>query len=403
MALPLYLLLLAGIGGVFAAAAILLRRYELTRVTRLRLEAQERADISVLELRQLKYAIDQASIVALTDQRGRILYVNDKFCEISKYAREELLGQDHRIVNSGLHPPEFIRDLWVTLAKGEVWHGEIRNRAKDGSYYWVDTTIVPFRDERGKPYRYLAIRNDITARKVAEAKLVEQASLARVGELAAVVAHEVRNPLAGLRGSLQILEQRTTTSLTDQAIIREMIRRLDVLSERVSDLLRYAKPRAPVFERVDLRPLVQATADSIRRHPSMAALAIDISGAAEAIGDAELLREVFLNLLLNAAQALDGRGAVRIAMTQDDHAIVTVADDGPGIPPEMRESIFEPFFTTKRSGTGLGLAIVRRLVELHGGTVTAGAASGGGAMMMVTLPAAARQIGGVARAPVTAA
>ena len=159
-------------------------------------------------LEQIRYALDQAAIVAVTDQRGIITYVNDKFCEISKYSRDELLGQDHRIINSGYHPKEFIRDLWRTIAQGHVWRGELRNRAKDGSIYWVDTTIVPLLNADGKPRQYLAIRSDITQRKAAEQQLADQAALAQLGQLAAVVAHEVRNPLAGVKGSLQVLRSR---------------------------------------------------------------------------------------------------------------------------------------------------------------------------------------------------
>ncbi len=344
-------------------------------------------DHSLKELEDFRYALDQTAIVATTDVTGRIGYVNDKFCEISGYSRDELIGQDHRLINSGYHPKTFIRDLWHTIASGRVWRGELRNRAKDGSFYWVDTTIVPFLDDRGKPYQYVALRYDITARKLAEQRLVDQASLARLGEMAAVVAHEVRNPLAGLRGALQILSQRLGGERAEHAVIGEMIKRLDTLNERVTDLLRYAKPRTPQLARVPLGTLIGATAEVLGRDPAMTGVDVVIAGDdIAAHGDVEMLREAFLNVLMNAAQAMEGNGVIRVDIEGGAEAVVRVVDRGAGIPPDLHDKVFEPFFTTKGAGTGLGLSIVRRLVELQYGSVSLESSPGQGTTVVVRLP-----------------
>ena len=225
------------------------------------------------ELADVDYALDQAAIVATTDTKGLITYVNDKFCEISKYSREELIGQDHRIINSAYHPKEFIRDLWVTIANGRIWRGEIRNRAKDGSIYWVDTTIVPFLDERGKPFQYMAIRYEITERKRTEELLREQAALARLGQMAAVVAHEVKNPIAGIRGALQVIASRMPAESRDRSIIRDIIARFDALERcRAGPAGLRAAARVCGPSRWICARSSTSTADLIARDPAMRGL-----------------------------------------------------------------------------------------------------------------------------------
>ena len=340
------------------------------------------------QLADLKRALDHAAIVATTDVNGKISYVNDKFCEISGYSREELLGQDHRIINSGLHSKEFIRNLWVTIANGRVWHGELRNKAKDGHFYWVDTTIVPFLDARGKPYQYIAIRADITARKAAEEQLAQQAALARLGQMAAVVAHEVKNPLAGIKGAIQVLMSRRPAGDTETTVMRDIIARIDSLDNLIQDLMMYARPKPPRLSSVNLRHVIDEAVTMLRRDPNAAALGIHIDGdVGEVVVDPDLIRATLLNLLLNAAQAMSGKGDVHIDITpRDGHWQVEVRDSGPGIPLDIRDQVLEPFFTTKARGGGLGLPIAKRVAELHGGTLTLMFPPDGGTSVVVQAP-----------------
>ena len=345
-------------------------------------------DRSLKDLAGTNFALDQAAIVAVTDVKGKIAYVNEKFCEISKYSREELVGQDHRIINSGYHPKEFIRGLWTTIAGGRIWRGEIRNRAKDGSFYWVDTTIVPFLDERGKPYQYMAIRSDITERKRTEELLREQAALARLGEMAAVVAHEVKNPLAGIRGALQVIGGRMPETSRDRGIIGEIVQRLDSLNDIVQDLLVFARPREPKLAPVPLAGLLESTAALLKKDPTHAAAHVTVTGDRPTLSaDAEQLQIAMLNLLLNAAQAAGAAGQVRVSVAaRNGLCQIAIADSGPGIPAEIRDRIFEPFFTTKHRGTGLGLPTAKRVVERHHGEITVSCPPEGGTIVTVTLP-----------------
>ena len=347
------------------------------------------ADDSLKLLEEIRYALDQAAIVALTDQRGVITYVNDKFCEISGYSRGELLGQDHRIINSAHHPKDFIRGLWRTIAHGEVWRGELRNRAKGGSIYWVDTTIVPLLNADGKPRQYLAIRSDITARKAMEQQLADQAALAQLGEFAAVVAHEVRNPLAGVKGSLQVLQSRQATAPEDRRVIEAMIARLDTLNAKVEDILRFARPRSPRIERVDVRAVAIDAAASAEAATKGSCPGIQLpASTATVLADREMLRAVLLNLLMNACQS---GSATQVEIEIADgpgSCTIDVLDRGSGFGGTDPEQLFQAFHTTKKSGTGLGLAIVRRLISLQNGTVVLLPREDGGAIARVTLPSA---------------
>src|ERR1035441_2661064 len=193
---------------------------EATDITK-RQRAEEQLMASLQELNGLKVVLDEHAIVAVTDPQGKITYVNDKFCAISKYSREELLGQDHRILNSGHHPKEFMSDLWTTIAQGRVWQGEIKNKARDGPYYWMDATIVPFLDDEGKPHQYAAICTDITERKEAEEEIrklneqLEERVRLRTSQLQAAnkelesfsytMSHDLRAPIRHIHGFVGLL------------------------------------------------------------------------------------------------------------------------------------------------------------------------------------------------------
>jgi PAS domain S-box-containing protein len=352
---------------------------------------------STNELEHIQYALDQAAIVATTDVQGHISYANDKFCQISGYERHELLGQDHRILNSGYHSRAFIRDLWVTIARGQVWRGELRNRARDGGYYWVDTTIVPFLDVRGKPWQYMAIRYDISERKRNEERLREQATLASLGEMAAVVAHEVRNPLAGIRGGVQVLASYLPETATDaNEFVREIVGRIDSLNAAITDLLEFARLREPKMARLDVAVLLSDVVKSLRYDPALGGVSWDVRAGrpGNVRADVDQLRLLFTNLALNAGQSAGSDGHVWLdARSDGGRCVVEVSDDGPGVPRGVRDRVFEPFFTTKHRGTGLGLPTAKRIVEAHGGDITLLDRPGGGTIARVTLPLQEHDVG----------
>src|SRR5215468_5307906 len=280
---------------------------------------------SLKEIADIKFALDQSTIVAITDQRGIITYVNDEFCRISKYSREALLGQDHRIINSGYHPKEFIRDLWTTIASGEVWKGELRNRAQDGSIYWVDTTIVPFLNQQGKPYQYVAIRHDITQLKLAEEQIRLQtielqraAQLSFIGELAAGLAHEVKNPLAGIQGAVDILIRRRDANDPEREALEGIRHEVTRIDATVRALLDRARPRALSTVETSLVKLTSKAVTMARSQAIGAAalgrrIQIEFEPPEQDIivnADAAQIEDAILNLVINAIEAIEAEGRI---------------------------------------------------------------------------------------------
>lgn len=365
---------------------------------------------SLKELADIKFALDQSTIIAITDQRGIINYVNDEFCRISKYSREELLGQDHRIINSGYHPKDFIRDLWTAIAAGQVWKGELRNLAKDGSIYWVDTTIVPFLNSEGKPYQYVAIRHDITQLKLAEEQILRQAAelqraaqLSFVGELAAGLAHEIKNPLAGIQGGVDILIRRRDKNDPEREALEGMRHEVQRIDGTVRALLDRARPRLASVRASSLTDLVGRAVSLARAQLTNTAtksgsVTIEFEAPEDPLTislDPALIEDAVLNLIINAIDAVNGEGHVKLSVARvpnDDpagfgeEAIVEVSDNGSGISEEDLKRIFNPFFTTRPGGTGLGLPAVRRIARAHGGRVEVTSTLGEGSSFLLHLP-----------------
>jgi PAS domain S-box-containing protein len=331
--------------------------------------SEENLRKSLKEISDYKYALDEFSIVAITDQKGIIKHANDNFCKISKYTIDELIGQDHRIINSGYHPKEFIRDLWTTISSGNIWRGDLKNKAKDGTIYWVATTIVPFLDEQGKPYQYVSVRTDITDQKrfateLTEAKIfaelatgiAEEAqskaeSATRIAEDAmkakqqflSNMSHEIRTPMNAIIGFTKVVLK--TDLLPKQKEYLQAIKVSgDALIVLINDILDLAKVDAGkmTFEQTPFKMASSISAmlhlfePKIQEQNLILVKEYDINIPDVLVGDPVRLNQIVLNLVSNAVKfTTKGTITVSVKLLNEDEEKATiefvVKDTGIGI------------------------------------------------------------------------
>ena len=348
------------------------------------LERSHRAEEKYNNLASL---LNDHFIVAETDARGKITYANDQFCKISQYSHAELVGKDHRILNSGFHPKLFFEDLWVTIKSGSAWEGLICNKAKDGSLYWVRTFIFPkFREH--EITGYMAIRLDVTDDIEVSKELIEEkkkadfsAQLAAVGEMSAGIAHEINNPLTIIGMKLTLL--RRSLDDTERAekhmnAIQESALRIEKIVKGLHHLSQ--KSRSEDHCVCDVGEVLNYTLEfcsEVLRGKGIDLEFNEIEDNVYILGDRIKLSQIILNLINNARDAIiDSRTKdkwIRLNAFKEGNLVnIDVLDSAPPIPEEIRIKILEPFFTTKEvgRGSGLGLSIVCRFLEEHNGELT---------------------------------
>lgn len=369
-----------------------------------------------------KFALDESCIVAVTDQKGTIQFVNDNFCKISKYGKDELIGQDHRIINSDYHSKEFMCSLWSTISKGIVWKGEIKNKAKDGTIYWVDTTIVPFLNEEGKPYKYLAIRSDITQRKNVEENIIKlndaletkvkertlklTDSLLREKELnelktrfVSFASHEFRTPLASILSSSSLIGMYNNPEQGEQRLkhINRISSSVNNLTDILNDFLTHGELEQGVIEIIsnifDLPEFIMKVVEGLNGiiDEKNQKIIYQHNGEPMIEQSGKILRNILLNLLSNASKySSKGKVILLTSSIANNVVSISVKDYGIGIPDEDQKKLFEQFFRAGNveniQGTGLGLAIVKKYVELINGNIKFISKPGEGTTFTIEFP-----------------
>lgn len=313
-------------------------------------------------------------VMFYSDRNGVILDVNEAFVRTYGWSRDEAIGQSPRILRSRHSTKAMYERMWSSITNEGYWRGHIVNRTKDGREIPLVLTITSVRDSTGEIIGYISNGVDMSEQTALQARVAHAEALATIGEMAAVVAHEIRNPLGSI---VMAGKQLAAGSLSpaDAEIVRGVLetesRRL---SESLTNFLNYARPRELKTEIVDLNALVDEVVRMILSNEELLGeVSVDISLSDEVKPlrlDADQLRQVVWNLALNALQAMGGGGRLSVATGRmGSHAFLRVADTGPGISEEVKNTLFRPFTTTKQKGTGLGLAVAERIVKAHGGRI----------------------------------
>jgi PAS domain S-box-containing protein len=324
------------------------------------------------------------------DAHGRIEAFNPAAERLFGYAAPEVMGHNVEVLMPSPYREEHDTYLARYLATGRakiIGGGrEVEGRRKDGTTFPLHLSVGEFRI--GGERRFTGILHDLSSRVRMEEQLREQAALAKLGEMAAVIAHEVKNPLAGIRAAVQAFGGGMVREGAASPILKEIVGRIDTLDQMMRDLLLFARPPKPRRAPIDLVPLVANTVRFLSQDPALNGIEVQVDGAAPPVSaDAEMLKIAFQNLLINSAQAMQGRGRIRVAVTAAESTCqVAFSDAGPGIPPELREKIFTPFFSTKVRGSGLGLPTARRFIEAHHGEIAIDCPPAGGTTVLVRLP-----------------
>ena len=356
---------------------------------RVRLEEQLRSS----EARWRSIVGSAVDGIVVIDQHGRVEAFNPAAERLFGYSESDVVGQNINVLMPSPYYEEHDRYLARYLATGHakiIGSGrEVTGRRKDGSTFPVHLSVGQFTIAGER--KFTGILHDLSARAGLEEQLREGAAMARIGEMAAVIAHEVRNPLAGIRGAVQTIGAQLPAESQSTVMVREIVTRIDSLNEMMKDLLLFARPPQPRPSPTEIIPLVQLTANLLTEDPALRNIHIDVAGSAPAVSaDAEMLKIVFQNLLVNSAQAMGGEGRIRVDVKRAEAwCLVAFTDHGPGIPPDVRDKIFTPFFTTKARGSGLGLPTAKRLVEAHNGQISIECPAAGGTTVTVKLPASA--------------